>query len=75
MARKSEARFAIGVDYGTNSVRALVVDLEDGNELATHVYNYPSGERACCSIRKIRISRGRARPITSTAFSRRSAAR
>jgi L-ribulokinase len=44
MARKGEARFAIGVDYGTNSVRALVVNLEDGEELATHVYNYPSGD-------------------------------
>jgi L-ribulokinase len=44
MARKSDAKFAIGVDYGTNSVRALVVDLDDGNELATHVYNYPSGD-------------------------------
>jgi L-ribulokinase len=44
MARKSDAKFAIGVDYGTNSVRALIVDLNDGNELATHVYNYPSGD-------------------------------
>ena len=37
-------RFAIGVDYGTNSVRALVVDIDSGEEVATHVYNYPSGE-------------------------------
>jgi L-ribulokinase len=32
------------VDYGTNSVRALVVDVADGAEVATHVYNYPSGQ-------------------------------
>jgi L-ribulokinase len=44
MARKAAARFALGVDYGTNSVRALIVNLEDGEELATHVYNYPSGD-------------------------------
>ena len=36
--------YAIGVDYGTNSVRALVVDVADGEEVASAVYNYPSGE-------------------------------
>jgi L-ribulokinase len=41
---KSARKYAIGVDYGTNSVRALVVDTSDGTELASHVYNYPSGE-------------------------------
>jgi L-ribulokinase len=44
MAKSTGKRFAIGVDYGTNSVRALVVDLADGRELASHVYDYPSGE-------------------------------
>ncbi len=37
-------QYAIGVDYGTNSVRALVVDLATGAEVGSHVFNYPSGE-------------------------------
>ena len=36
--------FSIGVDYGTNSVRALVVNTATGREVATGVYNYPSGQ-------------------------------
>jgi L-ribulokinase len=44
MARLAGKQYSIGVDYGTNSVRALVVDTSDGTEVATHVYNYPSGE-------------------------------
>ncbi len=42
--RPKPRRFAIGVDYGTNSVRALVVDVADGSEVATHVCDYPSGQ-------------------------------
>ena len=43
MAKSAGRKFSIGVDYGTNSVRALVVDTADGEEVATDVYNYPSG--------------------------------
>ncbi len=35
--------FTLGIDYGTNSVRALVVRCADGAELGSCVVNYPSG--------------------------------
>ena len=36
--------YAIGLDYGTNSCRSLIIDLADGRELAEHVFPYPHGE-------------------------------
>ena len=36
--------YAIGLDYGTNSVRCLIVDVADGKELGTAVYEYETGE-------------------------------
>lgn len=37
--------YTLGIDYGTNSVRALVVRCADGAELGTCVVNYPSGRQ------------------------------
>jgi L-ribulokinase len=35
--------FTIGIDFGTSSVRALVVDCSNGREVSSAVINYPSG--------------------------------
>ena len=36
--------YALGLDFGTNSVRALLVDVSDGTEVGVSVAEYASGE-------------------------------
>ena len=36
--------FTIGIDFGTNSARAIVVSCDDGRSVGMGVCNYPSGE-------------------------------
>ncbi len=36
--------YSIGLDYGTNSCRSLLIDLDSGKELGSEVFNYPSGK-------------------------------
>jgi len=36
-------KYAVGVDFGTESARAVLVDLADGGEIAESVFQYPDG--------------------------------
>jgi L-ribulokinase len=38
------SKYVIGLDFGTNSCRSLIIDISDGNEISSHVFQYPSGE-------------------------------
>ena len=42
MAKKKA--YVLGLDFGTNSARALIVDPANGREIATAVADYPSGQ-------------------------------
>jgi L-ribulokinase len=44
--------YVIGLDYGTNSVRCVIVNAKNGGELGTAVYNYPTGEAGIIIDRK-----------------------
>lgn len=37
---QKKQNYVIGIDYGTDSVRAVVVDAADGSEVGTHVHYY-----------------------------------
>lgn len=37
--------FTVGVDFGTHSVRAIVVDCRDGRTCGTKAFDDPSGDR------------------------------
>ncbi|HUG11667.1 MAG TPA: ribulokinase [Opitutaceae bacterium] len=45
MKSRSSSTFTLGIDYGTNSVRALIVRTSDGREFGSAVVNYPSGDQ------------------------------
>jgi len=38
-----KGKYTLGLDFGTNSVRALLVDIRNGRELATAIHHYESG--------------------------------
>src|SRR5438105_4798618 len=37
-------KYSIGLDYGTNSVRCLIVSISSGEEVGSAVWNYEHGE-------------------------------
>ena len=51
------AKYVIGLDYGTNSVRALLVNAANGREVATAVYNYAHGREGVILSRDPNLAR------------------
>lgn len=43
---------SLGIDYGTNSVRALIVDCANGRELGCGIFEYPSGHQGVLQDRR-----------------------
>ena len=50
-------RYTIGLDYGTNSVRALIVNVANGREIATAVWNYSQGTQGVILSRDPNLAR------------------
>ena len=50
-------KYTIGLDYGTNSVRALIVATADGAEVTTSVWNYEHGEAGVILARDPHLAR------------------
>ncbi|MBQ8092826.1 MAG: ribulokinase [Clostridia bacterium] len=42
------SKYAIGIDYGTLSVRALLIDIHTGDKIAQRVYEYPHAVMTGC---------------------------
>jgi L-ribulokinase len=51
------AQYSLGLDYGSNSVRALLVDIATGREVGTAVWNYEHGERGILLSRDPNLAR------------------
>ena len=51
------ARYTIGLDYGTNSVRTLIVNTANGREVATAVWNYAHGREGVILSRDPNLAR------------------
>ncbi|MGA2747915.1 MAG: ribulokinase [Verrucomicrobiota bacterium] len=49
--------YTIGLDYGTNSVRTLIVDTSNGREVATAVWNYEHGDAGVILSRDPNLAR------------------
>lgn len=49
--------YSLGLDYGTNSVRAVLVDVSDGKDVATAVWSYPTGTDGVILARDPNLSR------------------
>ena len=53
----SATKYTIGLDYGTNSVRTLIVNVANGREVASAVWNYTHGTQGVILSRDPNLAR------------------
>ena len=53
----SATKYTIGLDYGTNSVRTLIVNVANGREVASAVWNYAHGTQGVLLARDPNLAR------------------
>jgi L-ribulokinase len=53
----SATKYAIGLDYGTNSVRTLIANVANGREVASAVWNYTHGTQGVILSRDPNLAR------------------
>jgi len=53
----SATKYTIGLDYGTNSVRTLIVNIANGREVASAVWNYEHGTQGVILSRDPNLAR------------------
>jgi L-ribulokinase len=51
------AKYTLGLDYGTNSVRTVIVNTANGREVATAVWNYATGTQGVILSRDPNLAR------------------
>ena len=51
------AKYSIGLDYGTNSVRTIIVNVANGREVAAAVWNYSQGTQGVILSRDPNLAR------------------
>ena len=59
VVRTTMSKYSIGLDYGTNSCRCVIVGLQDGKELASAVFNYPTGKDGILLAKDPNVARQR----------------
>lgn len=57
MMSANNNKFTIGLDYGTNSVRAVIVNTANGREVAEGVWNYATGTKGVLLSRDPNLAR------------------